>query len=125
MKLFSIFAVIILLALHASTMCSMKTEDIDDELIQQILNDPQLSDLLNDPDKLMDMLKKKLRSPSESDNECSVAINKQHAIINTKESQAAGAVFLSASTVNSSQACVNACCANSSCNTAVMKQKVW
>jgi len=99
--------------------------NIDDKLIQQILNDPQLSDLLDDPDKLMDMLREKLRRPAKSSHKCSVAINKRHAIIRTKESQAAGAVFLSALTVHSSQACTDACCANSSCNTAIMKQKVW
>jgi len=124
MKPVSLFAVIILLALPASTMCLVKT-NIDDELIQQILNDPQLSDLLKDPDKLMDMLREKLRSPSESGNKCSVEINKRHVIIKTRESQAAGAIFLSALNVDSSQDCIEACCANSSCNTAVMKQKVW
>ena len=121
MKLFSLFSVILLLALHASTICSI---NIDDKLLHQILNDPQLSDLLNDPEKLMDMLKEKLRSSSKSGNKCSVAINKRHEIIRTRESEAAGAVFLTALTVDSSEACINACCANSSCNTAVMRHKV-
>ena len=125
MKPVSLFTVIVLLALYASTICLVDT-DIDDKLIQQILNDPQLSDLLKDPDKLMEMLREKLRSSSESDNKCSVAINKRHTIIKTRESVEAGAIFFSASNVDSSQACIDACCANSSCNTAVMKQKkVW
>jgi len=125
MKPVSLFAVIVLLALYASAMCSVDTDiDIDDELVQQILNDPQLSDLLKDPDKLMDMLREKLRSSSESGTKCSVAINKRRAIIKTRESQEAGAIFLIALNVDSSQACIDACCANSSCNTAVMKQKV-
>jgi len=109
---------------HAFTICSTKTT-IDDKLIQQILDDPQLSVLLDDPEKLMDMLQKKLRSPSQSGNKCSVAIKKTHSIIKSKESLAAGAVFLSSLNVNSSPSCVDACCANSSCNTAVMQQKVW
>jgi len=123
MKLFSLFSVILLFALYTtSVMCT----NIDDKLIQQILNDPQLSDLLHDPDKLMSMLKEKLRRrPTKSSDKCSVAVSKRNAIIRTGESRAAGAVFLSALTVDSSQACVNACCANASCNTAIMKQKVF
>jgi len=124
MKPVLLFTVLVLLALYASSMRSVDT-DIDDELLQQILNDPQLSDLLKDPDKLMDMLREKLHSSSESGSKCSVAINKRRTIIKTRESQEAGAIFLSAFNVDSSQACVDACCANLSCSTAVMKQKVW
>jgi len=124
MKLSSTVAVVILLAFHVLTRGSTETA-VDDDLIQQILNDPQLSSLLDDPDKLMDMLKKKLQSPSKSDNKCSVEVSKRHTIIKTRESKAAGAVFLTAVTVDSPQACVDVCCANSSCSTAIMKQKVW
>ena len=124
MKLSSAVAVVILLAVYMLTRCSAETT-IDDDLIQQILNDPQLSSLLDDPDKLMDMLKEKLRSPSKSDKKCSVSVSKRHTIIKTRESKEAGAIFLTAVTVDSPQACVDVCCANSSCNTAVMKQKVW
>jgi len=124
MKLFSVVAVIVLLALEALTVCSTETA-IDDELIQQILDDPQLSDMLDDPEKLMDLLKSKLRSPSKPDAKCLIATSNEHTIIKTSESRAAGAVFLTTFTVDTSQSCVDACCANSSCNTAVMKQKVW
>ena len=122
-KLFSVVEVTILLALHALILCSSATT-VDDKLIQQILNDPQLSDLLDDPEKLMDMLKGKLRSPSKSSSKCLIAVRKRYKIIRARESQAAGAIFLTAMAVDSPQACVAACCANSSCNTAVMKQKV-
>jgi len=123
MKLSSIIAVITSLALCASTTYSAETS-VDDELIQQILDDPQLSDLLDDPDKLMDMLKEKLRIPSKTMNKCLVAVSYRHTIIRTRDSRAAGAVFLSSLSLKSPSACVDACCANSSCNTAVMKQKV-
>jgi len=116
-------AVVTLSALHVLTMCSTEIT-VDDKLIQQILDDPQLSVLLDDPEKLMDMLKEKLHSPTKSRNKCLVATNKRHTIIKTRESQKAGAIFLTGLTVDSLQACVDACCDNFSCNTAVMKRKV-
>jgi len=124
MKSYSLISFFTLLAVHALTICSRETT-VDDKLIQQILDDPQLSVLLDDPEKLMDMLQKKLRSPSKPGNKCLVAVKKQHSIIKSRESLAAGAVFLSSLTVDFVQSCVDACCANSSCNTAIMQPKVW
>jgi len=123
MKLSSVVWFSTLFMIHALTVCLTETP-IDDKLIQQILDDPQLSDLLDDPEKLMDMLQEKLRNPSKPASKCLIAIKKQHSIIKSRESMAAGAVFLYSLTVDSAQYCVDACCANSSCNTAVMQQKV-
>jgi len=115
---------LVVLFITLLTVCSTEIT-IDDDFIQQILDDPQLSDLLDNPEKLRDLLKEQLRSPSKSGSECKVAVKKRHTIIRTRESVAAGAVFLAAPTVHSLKACEDACCANSSCNTAIIKQKVW
>jgi len=124
MKQSSVVCFFTLFLIHALTVCSTETT-IDDKLIQQILDDPQLSALLDDPEKLMDMLQEKLRNPSKSGSDCLVAIKQRHSIIKSKESLAAGAVFLSSLNVDSVQSCVDACCLNSSCNTAIMQQKVY
>ena len=113
-----------LLVISVMIVCSTETT-IDDKFVQQILSDPRLSEMLKDPEKLMGMLKEELRSSSRYSNRCSVDTSKRHTIIKTKESVAAGAIFLSAITVDSSQSCVDACCANSSCDTAIMRHKVW
>lgn len=123
MKPLSVVWFFALYTIYTMTVCSTETT-IDDKLIQQILDDPQLSALLDDPEKLMDMLQEKLRSPSKSEEKCSVAIKKQGWIIKSRESLAAGAVFLSSQNVDSAQLCVDACCVNSSCNTAIMQRKV-
>jgi len=123
MKLSVVVTIVVLMAPYFLTTCLSETL-IDDNLVQQILDDPQLSALLDDPEKLMDLIRQKLRSPSKLDNKCSSPISRRHTIIKTKESKAAGAIFLTAQNVKSPRACVALCCANSSCNTAVMKQKV-
>lgn len=56
--------------------------------------------------------------------DCSVAKERSDTIIKTKESQAAGAVYVASPSVSSRDECVRECCNAKSCNTAVVKEKV-
>jgi len=54
---------------------------------------------------------------------CSVVNERSETIIQTKQSLAAGAVFLITPDVRSQDDCLSACCNTVSCNTAVVKWK--
>jgi len=54
---------------------------------------------------------------------CSIASERSEMIIQTKQSLAAGAVFLVAPNVDSQDDCLSECCNTASCNTAVVKWK--
>jgi len=59
-----------------------------------------------------------------SQGDCAVAEEQSNTIIKTKESQAAGAVFISGPAVTNRDDCIAECCRVASCNTAVVKEKV-
>jgi MANEC domain len=56
--------------------------------------------------------------------DCSVAKERSDTIIKTKESQAAGAIFVASPPITSRDECIAECCNAKSCNTAVVKEKV-
>ena len=59
-----------------------------------------------------------------SEVDCAVAEERSSTIIKTKESQAAGAVFIPGPAVTNRDDCIAECCRAPSCNTAVIKEKV-
>ena len=61
---------------------------------------------------------------SSSEPSCTVVNERSGTIIQTKQSLAAGAVFLVSPDVDSQDDCLSACCNTPSCNTAVVKWKV-
>jgi MANEC domain len=61
--------------------------------------------------------------PSQVD-DCVLAKERSETIIKTKESQAAGAVFIASPVVTSRSECAAECCNSKNCNTAVVKEKV-
>jgi MANEC domain len=66
----------------------------------------------------------RLDEDEERSGRCQILDDNRGSIIKTHESQVAGAVFLSAPSVMSRQQCIESCCANYSCTTAVVKEKV-
>ena len=59
-----------------------------------------------------------------SEPSCTVVNERSATIIQTKQSLAAGAVFLVSPDVDNQDDCLSACCNTPSCNTAVVKWKV-
>jgi len=59
-----------------------------------------------------------------SDVSCSVVSQRSGTIIQTKQSLAAGAVFLLSPAIDSQDDCLSACCNTPSCNLAIVKWKV-
>ena len=130
MRLFSSFFVLV--ACHMALASNKKSTKVDeDSILDQILADPKLSSVLelDDPDKLLDMLRTHFAGRLEEDEErtidrCAASNKRLGMIIRTQESQAAGAVFLGAPHVQNRQECIDYCCDNSSCTTAIVREQV-
>jgi len=60
---------------------------------------------------------------SSDETSCSVVNQRSGTIIQTKQSLAAGAMFLTAPEIKNQDDCLSACCNTLSCNTAVVKWK--
>jgi len=56
---------------------------------------------------------------------CSVVDERAETIIQTKQSLAAGAVFLVAPDIEAQDDCLSACCNTPSCDTAIVMWKAW
>lgn len=117
MKRFLIFCI---LTLSATGDQEHSPPSAKGDSLNKLLSDPSLSDLLNDPDLWL-ILKKRLGTPME----CLANSRRNNSIIKTKDSLDAGAKFITAPTVQTEKECEKECCKEESCNTVVLKIKVW
>ena len=116
----SALALLLLCCLPGPTDAAKHEEEFDTKEIANLLSDPSLSSLIDDPDFLL-VLKKRLGGTAISD--CRPK-EKNETIIKTKESLDNGAIYISTPIIHKRQDCFDKCCDEKECNTAVVKDKV-
>jgi len=118
----------LLVAINIVMATYKKSSEVDDSILDTILEDPQLSAALDDPDKLLNMIRARYPGGVDEDEDrtghCEITEDRAKMIIRTEESTKAGAIFLSSPTVKSRQECIDECCSNATCTTAVVKETV-